>query len=174
MLSAAEYLVGALVIGVGATALLDLWSIGRHALFGVPAPDYALVGRWFAHMLRGRFRHDSIAASSPMRGEGAIGWTAHYAIGVVFAAVLLGIWGLGWICRPTIGPALIIGIGSVVAPCLLMQPGMGAGIAASRTPRPATARLRSLANHAVFGLGLYGAGWLVSLSDLNLCRALPV
>jgi hypothetical protein len=43
----------------------------------------------------------------------------------------------------------------VAAPFFLMQPGMGAGIAASRTPRPAAARLHSLINHAVFGLGLY-------------------
>jgi hypothetical protein len=32
---------------------------------------------------------------------------------------------------------------------------MGAGIASSRTPAPLTNSLRSLANHAVFGLGLY-------------------
>lgn len=39
-----------------------------------------------------------------------------------------------------------------------MQPGMGAGIAASRTPNPRAARLQSLVTHAVFGLGLYLAG----------------
>jgi hypothetical protein len=177
MPGAAEYLACVLVIGVGATALLDLWSIGRRTLFGVPAPDYALVGRWLAHMPRGRFRHDSIAASSPVHHEGLIGWTAHYAIGVVFAAVLPVLWGTGWICRPTIGPAMIVGIGSVVAPFLLMQPGMGAGIAASRTPRPAVARVRSFANHAIFGLGLYGAAWLVSVAaapcSRDLSRMLP-
>jgi Protein of unknown function (DUF2938) len=44
-----------------------------------------------------------------------------------------------------------------------MQPGMGAGIAASRTPRPAVARLHSLVTHGIFGLGLYAAGWMTSL-----------
>jgi hypothetical protein len=58
---------------------------------------------------------------------------------------------------------MIVGIGSVVAPFLLMQPGMGAGIAASRTPKPGAARLNSLVTHAVFGLGLYAAGWLWSI-----------
>lgn len=122
---------------------------------------YAL-GRWLAHMLRGRFRHDRIAASPPVRGERAIGWTAHYAIGVTFAAALLAIWGLDWVRHPTIAPALIIGIGSVAAPFLLMQPGMGAGIAASRTPNPAAARFQSLVTHGMFGLGLYAAGWATS------------
>ena len=57
----------------------------------------------------------------------------------------------------------MVGIGSVAAPFLLMQPGMGAGIAASRTPRPAVARVRSLITHAVFGIGLYAAGSIARL-----------
>jgi hypothetical protein len=36
-----------------------------------------------------------------------------------------------------------------------MQPGLGAGIAASKTPNPNKARLRSLLNHFIFGVGLY-------------------
>lgn len=154
-----NYLVCTLITGVGATAVMDLWGIARKPLLGIAAPDYGLVGRWLAHMAHGRFRHASIATSPPVRGERLIGWAAHYLIGIVFAAVLIGIWGLAWVQHPTIGPALIVGIATVAAPFLLMQPGMGAGIAASRTPRPAAARLQSLITHAVFGLGLYAAGW---------------
>jgi hypothetical protein len=120
-----------LLIGIGATVLMDSWSIVRKHLFGVPLPNYALVGRWIAHMTRGQFRHNAIAASSPMGNEHAIGWTAHYLIGIAFAAVLIGIWGDSWIQHPTIGPALAVGIATVIAPFLLMQPGMGSGIAAS-------------------------------------------
>lgn len=43
-----------------------------------------------------------------------------------------------------------------------MQPAMGAGIAAANTPTPWKNRLRSLANHAVFGLGLYLAAALLA------------
>src|SRR5690606_11707280 len=148
-------------IGIGATAVMDLWGLARKPLLGVAPPSYALVGRWIAHMTRGRFRHDSIARSAPVRGEQVIGWTAHYLIGIAFAALLIGIWGSAWVQQPTIGPALAVGTGTVVAPFLLMQPGMGAGIAASRTPRPALARLQSLITHVVFGLGLYAAGQAV-------------
>jgi hypothetical protein len=155
-----DYLICALLVGVGATIVLDLWSIARKGLFGLAMPDYGLVGRWLAHMPRGRFRHDAIAAAPPVRGERLIGWTAHYLIGVSFAAVMLGIWGLAWIQRPTIGPALAVGVGTVAFPFLLMQPGMGAGIAASRTRNPAAARLQSVITHAVFGIGLYAAGWI--------------
>lgn len=159
MHEAADYLVRAVLIGAGATALLDLWAAARHRLLGKPPMDYGLVGRWLAYMTRGRFRHDPIAASPPLPGERLIGWGAHYLIGIAFAGLLLAIWGLDWARHPTIGPALILGFGSVAAPFLLMQPGMGAGIAASRTPDPAAARLRSLAAHGVFGLGLYVAAW---------------
>jgi hypothetical protein len=157
-----NYLVGTLLIGAGATAVMDLWAIARKRLLDVCPPNYGLVGRWLAHMSRGRFRHDSIAAAESVHGERLIGWTAHYLIGIAFAAILPGIWGLEWVHHPTIVPALIVGLGTVAAPFLVMQPGMGAGIAASRTPRPAAARFQSLATHAIFGLGLYVAGWATS------------
>jgi Protein of unknown function (DUF2938) len=163
MPEAMNYLASALLIGAGATAVMDLWAVARKRLLGIPPLDYGLVGRWLAYLARGRFRHDPIAASPPVPGERLIGWTAHYLIGIAFAAMLLAIWGLGWVRHPTIGPALIVGLGSVAAPFLLMQPGMGAGVAASRTPRPAAARLHSLVTHGIFGLGLYAAGWITSL-----------
>ena len=147
------------LVGIGATALTDLWSLARRAMFGVPPPDYGRVGRWLAHMPRGRFRHASIAAAAPVAGERIVGWAAHYLIGVAFAALMPGLFGTAWLREPTLAPAMAVGIGTVAAPFLLMQPGMGAGIAARLTPHPNRARLHSLAMHAVFGLGLYASAW---------------
>lgn len=158
-----DYLASSLIIGIGATLVMDAWGIVRKPLLGLAPPDYGLVGRWIAHMARGRFRHASIKAASAVRGERLIGWTAHYLVGIGFAAALIAIWGLAWVQQPSIGPALIVGIATVAAPFLLMQPGMGAGIAASRTPDPGAARLQSLITHAVFGLGLYAGGWAARL-----------
>lgn len=152
-------LIVTLVVGIGATAVMDVWAIARKSLLGIPAPNYGLVGRWIAYMPRGQFKHNSIAAAAPVNGERFMGWTAHYLIGIAFAAVLISICGLAWVERPTLAPALIVGIATVAAPFLLMQPGMGAGIAGSRTPRPAATRLQSLITHAIFGLGLYVSGW---------------
>jgi hypothetical protein len=146
-----------LLIGILATALVDLWAIVRERLFGTPLPNYGLVGRWFAYLARGRFRHDSIAAAPAVSHERLAGWTAHYLIGIAFAVVLVAIQGVEWLREPSLGPALAVGIVTVVFPLFLMQPGMGAGIAASRTPRPTLARIHSLATHAVFGLGLFVA-----------------
>jgi hypothetical protein len=164
MPEAVDYLVRTVLIRVGATAVVDARSIAPKYLLGIASLDYGLVGRWFAHMARRRFRHDTIAAAVPVRGERFIGRTAHYLSGIAFAFVLLAIWGIDGVRHLTIGPALIVGIGSVNAPFLLMQPGMGAGIAASRTAHPAVARINNLVAHCIFGLGLYLAGWAVSLS----------
>ena len=144
-----------LLTGAGATLATDLWALARHRLLRIPPPDWGQVGRWLAYMPRGRFRHDSIRAATPVRGERALGWAAHYAIGVGFAAFVPLVAGPGWLADPTAGPALAVGLGTVLAPFLLMQPGMGLGLAASRTPSPAIARLQSLLTHLVFGAGLY-------------------
>lgn len=160
-----DWLAMAVPLGIVATALIDLWAIARERLLGVARPNWGLVGRWIAWMPRGRFVHDSIAAATPVRGERAIGWVAHYLIGIAYAALLLGMVGQAWLDQPTVGPALLVGIGTVAAPFLLMQPGMGLGIAASRTPRPASVRWNSLATHALFGLGLYLAGLALGFLD---------
>jgi Protein of unknown function (DUF2938) len=155
-----DSMLGTVLVGIGATAVTDLWAVVRKRLFGIAPPDFGLVGRWLAHMARGRFRHDSIAAAPRVRGERAIGWIGHYLIGISFAAVLIGTWGIEWLEQPSLGPALFVGIATVAAPYFVMQPGMGAGIAASRTPRPAAARIQSLITHAIFGIGLYAAALL--------------
>jgi hypothetical protein len=158
-----EFVVRAIVIGIGASLVLDLWAVGLKRLFGIHGLSYPMVGRWLGHMRSGRFVHDSIGKAEPVRGEAVIGWGAHFATGILFAALLLGFVGLGWARQPTVLPALILGLATIVIPFFIMQPGMGAGIAASKMPKPGIARLRSLISHAVFGFGLYFSALLAAL-----------
>ena len=148
-----------LLTGLVATAVMDLWGVVRKPLLGLPVADYRLVGRWVAHLARGRFRHISIAKAPAVRGEQIIGWLAHYGLGLFFAAVFLACVEPKWLSRPVLAPALTFGLATVIVPFAVMQPAMGLGVAASRAPRPAAARLQSLVTHAVFGLGLYLGGW---------------
>ena len=160
-----ETLLSVVLIGAGATVVMDLWMLFRVRVLKIPSQSYAMVGRWLAGLPRGQFRHERIAASPGVRGELALGWLAHYLTGMAFAALLLFVWGLDWARQPTLAPALIVGIGTVLAPFLILQPGMGAGIAASRTPRPSAARLQSLVTHAIFGIGLYASACLAALAQ---------
>ncbi|MDT9001081.1 DUF2938 family protein [Paucibacter sp. APW11] len=147
-------LVHAVWLGVAATALLDLWLLLLKRL-GVPTGSFALIGRWVGHMRRGRFSHPAIAAAAPLRHELALGWAVHYAVGIAFAAALLALQGPAWLAAPQPLPALLFGLATVALPMLVMQPAMGLGVAASKTPTPLRNSLRSLANHLIFGLGLY-------------------
>ena len=148
------YILHAIAIGIGATLLMDLWNLFLKRTFGIPSLNYCFLGRWLRHMPAGTFRHASITAAQQKPSECTVGWIAHYAIGVAFALVLVVISG-DWVARPTLLPALLYGIGTVVFPFFIMQPSIGLGIAASRTPKPMQARLKSLVTHAVFGVGLY-------------------
>jgi hypothetical protein len=157
----------AVPVGILATAVMDVGSLLLQRFAGMPLPNYAMVGRWVGHMPAGRLCHRAIAAAPAVRGEHVIGWGVHYLTGIMFAGLLLMICGPGWLRAPTLVPAMLFGLATVAAPFLLMQPCMGAGVAARRAPDPVTARMRSLINHGLFGLGLYLAGHAVRLLQLR-------
>jgi hypothetical protein len=161
-----EFGLRAVLTGAGATAIADLWAVLQARLTGIPGLNWAMVGRWVGHLPGGHFRHDSIGKAAPVAGERALGWATHYAIGIVFAAALLALCGPGWARAPSLPPALAFGLATVAAPFLLLQPALGLGVAASRTPNPTNARLRSLLTHAVFGASLY-------LAALAAARLMP-
>jgi hypothetical protein len=77
--------------------------------------QWGLVGRWVAWMPRGVFIHRPIAATPQMRGETAIGWIFHYAVGIVYAALYLAIMRLGFDSGPTVVSALIFAIATIDA-----------------------------------------------------------
>ena len=151
----AQILVQTLAVGLGATAITDLWALLRKRLFGTPALNYALVGRWLLYLPESRPAQVPISAAKPKAHETAVGWTVHYLIGLVFAMTLVALEGMAWLSAPRLLPALAFGVATVVFPFFIMQPGMGLGVAASRAPRPWLARFHSVVTHAVFGLGMY-------------------
>lgn len=148
-------ILGAIAVGIGATLFMDVWNLFLKRAFRIPSLDYCLLGRWLRHMPGGTFRHASIAAAPRKPLECAVGWSAHYTIGVVFGLVFVALTSGASLARPTLLPALAYGIGTVVFPFFILQPSLGLGIAASRTPEPGQARVKSLGTHAVFGVGLY-------------------
>lgn len=103
----------------------------------------------------GTIVHRSIAAASQKRHECMLGWVTHYLIGTAFALVFVLLASGSWLERPTLLPALAFGAATTLVPYLVMQPSFGLGFAASKTPNPNQARLKSLMTHTVFGVGLY-------------------
>lgn len=152
-----NYLITGIVIGIAGSTLMDLWGSFLRRVYRVPTLDYALLGRWLGHMPRGRFAHRRIADAPPVRWERPFGWATHYAIGVVFGLLLLGMGGPEWAYSPTLAPAITVGLLTLAAPWFVMQPAMGAGIAGARTPSPWATRARNVATHTVYGIGAYAA-----------------
>ena len=155
-----DFVVLALTMGVGATIVMDIWSLAIKYIYGVEPLSYGRVGQW----VLGLTRSELVLATTrqPSHTEVALGWTAHYLIGIAFAIVFVGLMGAGWMSHPTLPPALVFGAATVSAPYFILQPALGAGIAASKTPRPNVMRARSFVVHLVFGSGLYIAAKLVA------------
>lgn len=155
-------LISAVLMGLGATLTFDLGALFLKHAFKITPSNICLVGRWLRYMPEGIFTHANIGAAPRKSAECTVGWIAHYMIGITFALIFVALTGPTWLQQPTLLPALIFGVVTVVAPFAIMQPAFGLGFAASKLPNPTPARVRSLLNHTAFGLGLYLFAWLVN------------
>lgn len=149
------------LVGLGATVAMDVWAILLNRIAGLDLPNWALVGRWFRHLCNGAVFHDDITEAKPYARELALGWLAHYALGIIYGIAFLLIVGRGWLAAPTLFPAWIFAIATVTAGWFLLQPGLGLGWAASKTENPWRVRALNLLAHTFFGLGLWGTALLI-------------
>ena len=154
--------ISAIFIGLGATLTFDLWALFLKYAFKITPSNICLVGRWLRYMPEGTFKHSNIVSAPRKSAECTVGWIAHYLIGITFALVFVALVGNHWLQRPTLIPALVFGVVTVLAPFAIMQPSFGLGFAASKLSNPTPARVRSLMNHTAFGIGLYLFAWLVN------------
>ena len=158
----AAYVVEAVLVGIGATLMIDLWTLFLRRAFSIPSLSYCMLGRWVLYIPGGTFMHENIQATPEKPHECIVGWITHYLIGVTFALLFVLLVSSGWLARPTLLPALAFGIATTLVPFFTMQPSFGLGVAASKTPNPNKARLKSLMTHTVFGAGLYVWAYLLS------------
>ncbi|HKR89364.1 MAG TPA: DUF2938 domain-containing protein [Phenylobacterium sp.] len=153
----------AAAIGAGGTVVLDLWAKLLQRALNIPGPNWAMVGRWIGNMPRGQFQHASMAQAAPVRGELVIGWTAHYVIGISYGAIVVALGGSSWLNRPTPLLALAVAWVMLAAPFFVMMPGMGSGVAGSKTPHPHRTRLKSFVSHTIFGIGMFATALLMAV-----------
>lgn len=159
-----EIVAHAALVGIGGTVILDIYAALVQRLLGTPATNWKMVGRWIGHMPKGEFIQTNIGQVEPVPGEHALGWIFHYAIGIGYGLLLVAIWGAGWLNAPTISAPLILALTLLALPYFVMMPGMGMGIAGSRTPKPNVTRLKSVIGHSVFGGGMYLTARLLEMA----------
>lgn len=152
-----------LMLGIGATIIMDLYAVVIKKLFNIPSLDYRLVGRWFLHIFKGKIVHNPpIIQSISKKNEKSVGWFLHYLIGVIFAFFFILIVGYEWFLHVDFIYSIVFGLATVIFPFFILQPCFGFGVAASKTLQPSTARTRSILAHLSFGIGLYLTGFVIS------------
>lgn len=145
------------IIGVAGTIAMDIWAIVLNKVFKQPLPNWGNVGRWFYHLPKGQFTHQSIGNAASYQHETALGWTMHYLIGAIYGLLVTLIGGASWVAAPSFGIPLFVGLVTVGAGWFILQPGVGAGIAASKTPNPTKIRSLNIIAHVIFAIGMYAA-----------------
>ncbi|EPP3508762.1 DUF2938 family protein, partial [Acinetobacter baumannii] len=105
----------ALCLGIGATIVMDIWLLILK-IFKVPTLNFAFLGRWVGWIFQGKLVHQSIAKSTPIKGEYLLGWIAHYSVGIIFVLNFLLIVGSTWLDHPQFYSALLFGLVTVLIP----------------------------------------------------------
>ena len=155
-----SFVVQAVIAGVFATAMLDLWQRLLHAVAGIPPANWAMIGRWFAYLPRGQVVHRPIGATAEVRGELALGWAMHYLVGLAYGFAYLGLLVYGLDRPPSLLNGAAFGAASVAIAWFIMQPGLGIGVMGRLTPNPAVPILNALASHVIYGIALFAGAWL--------------
>ena len=153
-----------LLAGVIATMSMDvLTAVAIRLRLSAPlSPN--LVGRWFASVARTHPFHEDIARAAPVSHELAFAVSGHYAIGVFLTTVfVLVAHRVGWHADSP-SPALAFGVCTSVLPWFLMFPAMGYGFFGAHGPVGTRLFVSSLVSHVFFGLGLWIAVRILSLT----------
>ncbi len=151
-----------LVVGIGATIVLDLWGVFTAKIGWMSGTHWPSVGRWLLGIPAGRLVLDASDTRPFTWREGAVGWAFHYVAGLGYAVMFPLFWGAGFVGAPTLPPFLLIGlVVSTLAGLVILMPGMGAGLFARRAPNTVGMILYVLVAHAVFAFAEYVLALLV-------------
>ena len=155
------------LMGLGATVAMDLWAVIQNRIWNLPLPNWAMPGRWFAHLFQGKVFHRDIAQSKEVPNELLVGWLFHYGVGVAYGIIFLLIVGVEWLVNPSFLSAWIFALTTIAAGWFILQPGMGLGWAGKNTLVPWKLRGFGLISHTAFGLGLWVSGFLIGIQFQN-------
>lgn len=164
-MAAQSFILQACAAGFVATVVLDLWQRLLFAVTGIPPANWALIGRWFAHLPRGRFIHRPIADSAAVPGELALGWGMHYLVGLVYGFAYVGLMVYGLDRPPSLVNGAVFGAASVVIPWFILQPGLGIGVMGRCARNPAVPILNAFTSHVIYGVALFAGTWLTAANQ---------
>lgn len=152
-----------LLAGVIACLAMDAWQQILKRMTGIPATNWAMVGRWFILTLkRGTMYPPTIDNEPSVANELLLGWIVHYFVSMLYAVIYLVLM-IDQVIEPTLADGFLFGAVSVVVPWFYFMPCMGKGVMGKLTPNPKKACLISLSSHLVYGTAM-GLGFLFAHS----------
>lgn len=144
-----------LIVGIGSSVILDIWVFTIAKCTGSDVPNWGLPGRWVVGMTRREWRLND-ATTPPSLGEKMIGWAFHYAVSIVYAVLLIALWGTAYIQQPTFAPAYLIGgVLTTLAGTMIFMPALGNGVMCRKLPGREAVLNRIVVNHTLYAIALY-------------------
>lgn len=159
-----------IVSGFVGTLIFDFWNWFLQRSFAIRAPNWAILGKW---LLAPFTSSQSTTPTFPefSATQRVLGTIAHYLTGITFAASIVLVAGREWLDRPTLLPAFMIGVVTVLFDWFIIMPALGHGIAGAKTPIAKKIRVVSLISHGVLGLGFYLGALIASFgASIGLLR----
>ena len=147
-------LINSLVLGLSATLIMDLLGWLRSSVFKIPSFNYAYLGRFFLILKDNEKGYRNITQAPEQKFERLIGWGFHYMTGIIFALIYTYIDHSNNTLETFIS-SILFGISTVLFPLLLIQPILGFGFFASKTPDQWISIKNSFVAHLNFGVGLF-------------------
>ncbi len=154
-----------ILMGVFATLFMDLIAIfltKRKLIYSFIEPE--AIGRWFLYIFKGKFIHQNINQTPPLKNEKLWCLISHYLIGIILAGVYLFVELKVPAIRDQAWIILAYGIATVFFPWFWLLPSIGIGFMASESPKRKLIIRTNLVNHTMFGLGLLL--WIIFIHQL--------
>lgn len=147
-------IIQSILIGTLTTLFMDGIAWLREKIFQIKPLNYAFVGRWVLSWKDKKYFHENIVTSPTKKHEALWGWCIHYLIGIFWVFLYLVLNNL-YSFDDIFLSILIFSLSTTLVPFLIMQPALGFGLFASKTPSPLVSIKNSLIIHTFFGFGMY-------------------
>ncbi|EZQ10540.1 DUF2938 family protein [Acinetobacter sp. Ver3] len=143
-----------LALGLSATLIMDFLGWVRAMIFKIPSFNYAYLGRFFFLVKNKKYVYRNITEAPVHKFEYITGWVFHYITGIFFALIYTYIDNSHTTLEAFIS-SILFGLSTAIIPFLVMQPILGFGFFASKTPNQWISIKNSLVAHLNFGIGLF-------------------
>ncbi|KJF42175.1 DUF2938 family protein [Draconibacterium sediminis] len=122
------------------------------------------LGRWFLYLFKGKYFHQNITTTPPLKNEKLWCFISHYLIGIVLTGFYFGMeLKFPWMKNQFWLP-IFYGFVTVIFPWFWLLPSINMGFVAAKSEQRSKIIRTNITNHTVFGLGILL--WMILIKPL--------